>query len=210
MDSTPDKFFTRLQAGDLLVIPDHCSLNKKRGSAVLFSVVLRVDAEGGLYLSYPFEHRPRAMTYGSDNPFQWDPVKKVLLDKHGRVPTWYSSDIKYDPGGAKKEAEIYARVPRLENLNKQHQITGTDVLDLISQQPDLVAVIEGIVANGEAGRPESQLLLALEMMGVEFSRDQAVRLAYFMERCVLASLIRAEVKFAIRSDETGGIDQKSA
>lgn len=179
MGTTPEQLFTTLEPGDLLMIP--MSLPSDKGKRITtFSTVLRVGAEGELYLSYPAEHRATAQADKGHNPFRWDPKMSILVDKDGSVPRWYSIDITLERGGAKKQANRYATVPRLEHMRPEHVFDGSAFEQFIKQDPRC-AQLDGIITNGEAGQATWQLALALDLVNVTYTSDQLVALGYFME-----------------------------
>lgn len=180
MAITPQQLFASLQPGDLLMIP--MSLPSDKGKQITtFSTVLRVGPEGELYLSYPDERRATAQGYPRCNPFRWDPKKAILVDKDGDVPSWYSVDIALERGGAKRQADLYATVPRLEQVKPEHVFDTAAFKRFLSENPRC-AQLDGIVTNGEAGQATWQLSLALDLMGVQYTKEQLLGLSYFMER----------------------------
>lgn len=179
MAITPRELFTTLKAGDLLMIP--ISLPSDKGKQTTsFVSVLRVGDDGELYLSYPNKDRALPHAYRGCNPFRWDPKKAILVDKDGDVPKWYSVDITLERGGAEKQAAKYATVPRLESMKPEHAFDSAAFEDFLQKDPRC-AQLDGIVRNGEAGQATWQLALALDVMGVTYTREQLVGLAYFIE-----------------------------
>lgn len=173
------ELFTTLQAGDLLMIP--MELPSDGGKKILtYASVLRVEGEE-LYLSYPDEHRATARAYRACNPFRWDARKSILVDKDGDVPRWYSIGICRERGAAKSQADLYATVPRIEQVKPEHVFDTAAFKRFLKENP-LCAQLDGIVTNGEAGQATWQLSLALDLMGVQYTKDQLLGLSYFMER----------------------------
>lgn len=180
MSLTPQELFSNLKTGDLLMIP--ASLPSDKGRQItLLSAVLRTGDDGALYLSQPDEHRALSRAYADLNPFRWDPKKGALVDRDGDVPRWYTVDIALERGGAKESAAKYAAVPRLEHMRPEHVIDDLAFKRFVEKDP-LAGQLDGIITNGEAGSPMYQLALALDAMGIGYTRDQAMGLAYFMER----------------------------
>ncbi len=172
------ELFTTLQAGDLLMIP--MELPSDGGKKILtYASVLRVEGEE-LYLSYPDEHRATARAYRACNPFRWDARKSILVDKDGDVPRWYSIGICRERGAAVDQAAKYATVPRLKDVKPEHAFDSAAFKDFLHKDPRC-SQLDGIVTNGEAGQATWQLSLALDLMGVSYTSEQLVGLAYFME-----------------------------
>lgn len=170
--------FASLQAGDLLLVP--IALPSDGGRQIISYVsVLRVEGEA-LHLSYPNTRFALATAYKGHNPFRWDPTKNTLVDKNGDVPRWYSIHICRERGGAATQAAVYASVPRLEQVKPEHKFDDAAFRQFLRQDPR-VAQLDGIVRNGEAGQATWQLALALDVMGVEYTQEQLVGLAWFIE-----------------------------
>ena len=199
MSLSMQDLFTNLRAGDLLMIPIELPLSKEKVTA--FATVLRVGSEGELYLSQRDEHRATVFADGCCNPFHWDPKKGALIDKDGEVPRWYTVDIALERGGATKEASLYAEVPRLEHMSPEHAFTDVDFKRRFLDKDDRRAVmLNGILRNGEAGGLATQLMLALDVLGIQYSQQQAMGITYFMEslkarRTVQAALIKVPEEF---------------
>lgn len=213
MSLSMQDLFTNLQAGDLLMIPIELPLSKEKVTA--FATVLRVGSEGEFYLSQRDEHRATVWADGCCNPFRWDPKKGVLVDKEGEVPRWYTVDILLERGGAIKEANLYAEVPRLEHMRPELAFTDADFKRLFIQKDDRRAVmLNGILRNGEAGGLATQLMLALDVLGIQYGQQQAMGLTYFMEalkarRTVQAALIKVPEEFFKDDDGAGQSDKSS-
>lgn len=145
--------------------------------------VLRVDDQGGLYLSRFSDAHPVPTANAPCNPFRWSDDKGTLVDCDGDVPRWYTTDISLERGGAKKAAAEYADVPRAEHL--RHKITEADMRAF--QNDPRYQQIMGISNNGEAGNPASQLSLVLDVMGVAHTKEQLVGVAWHLLRTVAKS-----------------------
>jgi hypothetical protein len=210
--SMPD-LFTNLKAGDLLMIPVELPLSKEKVTA--FATVLRVGPEGELYLSCRDEHRATIFADACCNPFRWDPKKGALVDKDGEVPRWYTIDIMLERGGAAREAALYAEVPRLEHMRPELAFTDVEFKRLFLQKDDRRAVVlNGLLRNGEAGGLATQLMLALDVLGVQYSQQQAMGITYFMEslkarRTVHAALINLPEGLFTDGDGTNQSDKST-
>ncbi len=168
--------FSSLAAGDMLMVPIKPPLIKQE--ATHFVTVLRVDDQGGLYLSRFSDDHPVSAAQASCNPFRWSDEKGTLVDCDGDVPRWYTTDISLERGGAKKAAAEYADVPRAEH--SRHQLTRADI-EAFESDPRF-RVIAGISQNGEAGNPPNQLSLVLDLMGIAHTKEQLVGVAWHLLR----------------------------
>lgn len=176
---------TSLTPGDLLMIP--ITLPESKQSLTAFAAVLRIGDDGELYLGRLSEHHPDPRPDGG-NPYRWSDDKGALIDAEGDVPRWYTVNLQLERRGALKAAQTYASVPRLGEA--RHPITDADFKRFMEKDPRH-AVLEGIVVNGEAGSPATQLSLALDVMGVPHNQEQASGLGYFIERLAAQRTIRA-------------------
>ncbi len=184
MTIDPKTLFISLVAGDMLMVPIRPPLiDKKEKERTCFVTVLRVDDQGGLYLSRFSDDHPVSVANAPCNPFRWSDDKGTLVDCDGDVPRWYTIDIALERGGAKKAALEYATVPRAEHL--RHQLTRAD-MEAFENDPRF-RTIAGISANGEVGNPANQLSLVLDLMGVAHTKEQLVGVAWHLLRTVAKS-----------------------
>lgn len=174
MKPTPKDVILSLKTGDLLVIPfRHPTFDNV---PLVFSSVLRTGEGGEIYLSIitdgmvPIPHAP-------GNPFRWDDQAGALVDRRGEIPEWYSDGIRVEPGGARKVAEEYARVPRMEQLRFN---TSIEDLRPFVQDPRF-SLLYGIVRNGEVRNLKDQLLLMLDIVGVECTHEQFIGVHWVFE-----------------------------
>ncbi|TXG79571.1 MAG: hypothetical protein E6R14_10765 [Thermomicrobiales bacterium] len=208
MSKTPQELFTGLQIGDLLMVP--VTLPKSKEQLTAFAAVLRIGDEGEFYLGRLSEHRPDPRP-DSCNPYRWSADKGALIDCDGDVPRWYSVDIQRERHGALKVAQAYTAVPRLDEF--RHPFNDGEFKRFMEKDPRH-AILEGIAVNGEAGSVGIQLSLALDAMGVAHDKEQAIGLAYFMERLVAHVAVSSALSRAIvigvgrPEQEAGGADKK--
>lgn len=189
MATDPKTLFSSLAAGDMLMVPVKPPLTQKE--AMFFVTVLRVDDQGGLYLSRLSDNHPVSVANAPCNPFRWSDDKGTLVDCDGDVPRWYSVDISLERGGAKEAAAEYAAVPRAEHL--RHELTRAD-MEAFESDPRF-RMIAGISQNGEAGNPAHQLSLALDLMGVAHTKEQFVGVAWHL----LRSTAKSDLQIALIS-----------
>lgn len=197
MATAPKTLFSSLTAGDMLMVPIRPPLIEKE--AMFFVTVLRVDDQGGLYLSRFSDDHPVSTANARCNPYHWSDDKGVLVDCDGDVPDWYTIDISLERGGAKKAAAEYACVPRAEHL--RHKITEAD-MKAFESDPRF-RTITGISQNGEAGNPAQQLSLVLDLMGVDHNKEQLVGAAWHLLRTVAKS----DVQIALISLDLGSVTE---
>ncbi len=191
MATEPKPLFASLTPGDLLMVP--VTLPQSKAQMTVFTAVLRIGEEGEIYLGRLSEHHPDAHPDGG-NPYRWSDDKGALVDKDGDVPRWYSVNIQLERRGALKAAQAYATVPRLGEF--RHPFDD-DEFKRFMEKDSRHAILDGIVANGEAGSTGIQLSLALDAMGVAHDKEQAVGLSYFIERLVAQVAIRSAMGSAI-------------
>lgn len=199
MSITPKELFASLQAGDLLMIP--IVLPDSRQEIMAFAAVLRREGDQ-LYLSKRWEQHASDQADACCNPFHWDNRLGVLVNKEGKMPLWYSVDIQVERGGAPKLAEQYAQVPRVEQC--RYEISDHDAMAFLKNSAE-VNVLRGIVQNGEAGSPATQLALALDVMGVSYTKEQLVGLGYFAESMVARSRVNSALLIAISEGMAGDV-----
>ncbi len=175
MPTSPKKLFTSLSAGDLLIVP--FKPDPSADEATMFQVtVLRVGDQGEVFLSFPSTELPISAPDVRCNPFIWSHKDNVLVDCDGDVPPWYSEEITHERGGAQDAAAEYAAVPREEQL--RHHLNQGDV-DGFKNGP-LFPAIAGIIRNGEVNYSPDQLSLALDLLGVEHTKQQLVGLSWLL------------------------------
>ncbi len=205
MATEPKSLFTSLDLGDLLMVP--ITLPASKESLTAFAAVLRLGDNGEFYLGRLSEHRPDPRP-GDGNPYRWSDDKGALVDKEGDVPRWYTVNIQLERRGALKAAQSYTTVPRLGEA--RHPVSD-DLFKQFMEKDPRHAVLEGIVVNGEAGSPATQLSLALDVMGVPHDEEQAIGLGYFIERLAAQRTIRALIISGgetVAPAETGPSDAK--
>lgn len=185
MSKTPQDLFAALQPGDLLMVP--VTLPSSKEQRTVFAAVLRTGNEGELYLSALGEDRPDSRP-NHYNPHRWSGEKNALVDRDGDVPRWYSVDIQLERRGAAKVAEAYTAIPRLEHF--RHPWNDGELKRFLEKDPR-ATILNGIVANGEAGSVGQQLSFALDVMGVAHDKEQAIGLATFVEHLAARAMLRA-------------------
>jgi hypothetical protein len=196
MATDPKTLFTSLAAGDMLMVPIRSPLIDKKEKTCLVTV-LRVDDQGGLYLSRFSDDHPVPTANAPYNPYSWSDDSGTLVDCDGDVPRWYTTDITLERGGAKKAAAEYADVPRTEHL--RHELTEADMKAFRSDPR--YQMISGISQNGEAGNPANQLSLVLDLMGVAHTKEQLVGVAWHL----LHTVAKSDVQIALISLDSGSI-----
>jgi hypothetical protein len=189
MNPTLKEIIASLKTGDLLVIPFHNPDIVPQDK--VFAAVLRTDADG-LYLSMfsPGELAP--IPYVPGNPFRWDDQAGTLVDRNGEAPEWYylGIDIRVEPGGARKVAEEYAVIPRLEHLTDR--VTKQDMLLFKSTDPRF-ARMSGVAINGDVSRPMDQVSLMLDMLGIACTHEQRVGACWMLELITRQMYLHAAV-----------------
>lgn len=196
----PKTLYASLAAGDLLKVPFRPPLTKE-GTTFLMTV-LRVDDQGGIYLSRFSSDHPASTANARCNPFRWSDETDTLVDCDGEVPFWYTTKVALEHGGAKEAAAQYAAVPRAEHL--RHQISGADS-EAFKDGPN-AKVISAINLNGEAGNLLDRTSLVFDVLGIPHTPEQLLGVAFHLFLQIQPGLRVTLVPLGLDSDDPSAKD----
>lgn len=168
------RFFAELMPGDGLRVD---VIVGSQPITARMSVLRRSgDRSEFIHLAYGLENGwgSRPMPWG---PFRWDDEKGVLVDREGDIPPWFTlGELQVDRDAAKEATERYVRVPREEHVRVKVDEMALNRIFKSTFMEDIF----GIAVNEEAGGFDTQLVLVLELIGVQIDSKQLSLLLIFL------------------------------
>lgn len=168
-----------LRAGDLFEYPGSV-VSEDLGVNTYYVAVLRVEKDGGAYLSLPWTgKRPTLRPDTPNNPYRVTTMGE-LASRHGVPSVWFSR-AEHRPLAAQAVVREYEKVPRVDSVRRDVTLhAGVEAVDTL-MHGSLYPILVGIVRNGEAGSPMERLSLALKVIGLGFTAEQLVLLSVYQE-----------------------------
>lgn len=194
----PKTQYVSITAGDLLMVPLGPPCIEEE--ATFHVTVLRIDSQGGIYLSRLSKGNAVSVPNTVCNPFRWSDEKGALVDCDDDVPFWYNTEIVRVRGGAQAAAAQYAAIPRVELVSCQ--VTEADHGAFMDNP--LAALITGINQNGEAGSLLDRTSLVLDVLGIPHSQGQLLGLTYH-----LFQQIRGSIRVTVVPVDLGSSDSSA-